>query len=64
MIDWIEISVYLLSFVLSFYALTCIRFELFCKVQEVRKVQLLLLLLSVGLAYIVAQFILMLTIYH
>lgn len=64
MIDWIEIALYLFSFAASFYALSCIRFELFTNVKEVRKVQTLLLLLSIGLAYLVAQFILMLTIYH
>lgn len=62
--DWIEIVIYLLCFIASFYALSCVRFELFTRVKEVRKVQMLLLLLSIGLAYVVAQFILMLTIYH
>lgn len=64
MLEWIEIGVYLVCFAASFYALTCVKFENFCKVQEPVKVNFLLLLLAIGLGYVVAQFVLMLTIYH
>ncbi len=64
MLDWIVIAVYLFCFAISFYALSCIKFELFCKVNEPAKVQLLLLLLSIGLGFVVAQFILELSIYR
>lgn len=55
----ISVTVYLLSFVLSFYALSSVKFENFCVVNNPRKVQLLLLALSLALAYPIAQFILL-----
>lgn len=64
MIQWIVVFVYLISFTGCLYALSCVKFELFCRVQPPIKVQLLWLLLSMGLGYIVAEFILALTIYH
>lgn len=64
MLDLLVIGVYLLCFAISFYALSSIKFELFCKVNEPAKVQLLLFLLAIGLGYVVAQFILEITIYH
>lgn len=64
MLNWIVVIVYLFCFAVSFYALSCIKFELFCKVNEPSKVQLLLFLLAIGLGYVVAQFILELSIYH
>lgn len=64
MLDLLVIGVYLLCFAISFYALSCIKFELFCKVNEPSKVQLLLFLLAIGLGFVVAQFILEITIYH
>ncbi|MXQ72487.1 DUF1146 domain-containing protein [Clostridiaceae bacterium DONG20-135] len=53
----LSIAVYLLSFVASFYALSSVRFERFTDVRKPAKVQTLLLLLSMGLAYVVAQFL-------
>lgn len=64
MLEWFIILIYLFCFAISFYALSCLKFELFCKVNEPAKVQLLLLLLAIGLGYVVAQFVLELTIYH
>lgn len=59
-----EWFVYFASFTLSMYALSSVKFETFMNVKVVIKVQLLWLLLSIGLAYVVAQFIFALTIYN
>ena len=64
MTSWIIIFVYLFSFTVSFYALTCVKFEEFTKVREPYKVQLLLVLLAIGLGYVVGSFILEMTVYH
>lgn len=60
----IVVSVQLLCFLASFYALSAIRFDRFCDVKKPAKVQLLLLLLSCALGYLCAQFLLALTIYN
>ncbi|MEG0290763.1 MAG: DUF1146 family protein [Erysipelotrichaceae bacterium] len=60
----VNITVHLLCFVASFYALSSIRFERFCDVRKPIKVQVLLFLLAIGLGYVVAQFLLALTIYN
>lgn len=54
----ITVAIYLLSFVLSFYGLSSIRFEKFCDVKNPAKVQTLLFMLSFALAYFVSQFLL------
>ena len=54
----LSITVYLLSFFASFYALQAIQFEKFCNTKKPGNVQALLLLLSFALAYLVGQFIL------
>lgn len=59
----VEVMVYLACFVVSMYAFSSVKFDLICHVRNPLKVQLLWLLLSTGLAYVVAQFILGLTIY-
>ena len=61
-IHWIRIFVYVICYVASFYALSGVRFELFCHVRQPRKVQLLLLLLAAALAYLSAQFVFAFTI--
>lgn len=60
----ITVSVYLGSFIVSFWALSGVKFESFCDVSKPGKAQMLLLLLSLGLGYIVAQFLLMITVYN
>ncbi|MEF9961369.1 MAG: DUF1146 family protein [Erysipelotrichaceae bacterium] len=60
----VNITVHLLCFVVSFYALSSIRFDRFCDVRKPIKVQVLLFLLAIGLGYVVAQFLLALTIYN
>ena len=64
LIQWIQLVVYLICFIASFYALSGVRFELFMNVRQVKKVYTLLLLLSAGLAYVSAQFIFAFTIYN
>ena len=54
----IQLSVYIICFMLSFWALSSVRFEKFCDVKKPGKVQMLLLLLSLGLGYLCAQFLL------
>lgn len=60
----VNVTVHILCFIVSFYALSCFRFDQFCDVRKPVKVQLLLLLLSMALAYLVAQFLLAMTIYN
>lgn len=60
----INILTYLLTFALSFNALSSIRFDKLCYVNNPNKVRLLLILLSMALAYLVTQFIFGLTIYN
>lgn len=60
----IQISVHLLCAAFSFFALSSLKFDRFCDVRKPMKVQALLLLMSLGLGYLVAQFLLALTIYN
>lgn len=60
---FIQLSVYILCFMLSFWALSSVRFEKFCDVKKPGKVQMLLLLLSLGLGYLCAQFLLSIAYY-
>lgn len=56
--------VYLLTFGISMYATSSIQFDKICHIREPRKVQVLWLFVSIGLAYVVAEFIFALTIYN
>lgn len=60
----IQISVHLCCVGFSFFALSSLKFEKFCDVRNPYKVRTLLILLSMGLGYLVAQFLLALTIYN
>lgn len=53
----VKISIYIICFVASFYAISCVQFEKFTNVKQPLKVQLLMLLLSFALAYLVATFL-------
>ncbi len=55
---YIQIVIYFISFVLSLYALSSVQFEKFTNVRKPMQVQLLILLLAIGLAYIVTKFFL------
>ncbi|MEG0526897.1 DUF1146 family protein [Amedibacillus sp. YH-ame10] len=59
----IRLSVHVICFMLSFWALSSVRFDKFCDVKKPGKVQMLLLLLSLGLGYVCAQFLLSITYY-
>ena len=56
--------VFFACFGLSFYAISSIQFEKVCNVKNPKKVQILMFLLSLCLAYISSQAILQLTIYN
>lgn len=60
----INLSVHILSFMLSFWALSCVRFESFTNVRKPGQVRLLLLLLAMGLGYLVAQFLLAISVFN
>ena len=62
--SFLQIIVHLLCAAASFYALSAIKFERFCDVRKPMKVQFLLLLVSLALGYLVAQFLFALTIYN
>ena len=59
----VNVAVHLLCFMLSFWALSGVRFDRFCDVTKPGKAQLLLLLLSLGLGYLTAQFLLAISIF-
>ena len=59
-----NLAVHVLSFTLSFWALSCVRFETFTNVRKPGQARLLLLLLSLGLGYLVAQFLLAISVYN
>ncbi|MFV0381127.1 MAG: DUF1146 domain-containing protein [Breznakia sp.] len=63
-ISVIQIVVYLLSFLFSMYALTSVKFDVLCNVRDPRKVQLLMILLSMALGYLVARFVLDIFIFY
>ena len=60
----IQYFVYFACFGLSFYAISSIQFEKVCSVKNPKKVQILMFLSSLALAYITSQAILQLTIYN
>lgn len=60
----ITLTVHVLSFIASFWALSCVQFDKFTNVRTPGKVQMLLLLLALGLGYLVAQFLLAISLYQ
>ncbi len=60
----IQYFVFFACFGLSFYAISSIQFEKVCSVKNPKKVQILMFLLSLALAYITSQAIFQLTIYN
>ena len=60
----ISYLVFFACFGLSFYAISSIQFEKVCSVKNSKKVQILMFLLSLCLAYISSHAILQLTIYN
>ena len=60
----VKLSVYLLSFAVSVYALSGVKFDRFVNVRQPMKAQVLLLLLSMSLAYLCGSCLLELTIFN
>lgn len=61
-VDWIlYIVVYAAFFACSFYALTCVDFAKFCKIHNMAKVNLLVFMLSLALAWMCTEAVLTLT---
>lgn len=58
MYDYVRIAIYLISFLFSAYILTCIDFLKLIRSNQQAKGQILYILLSLALGYLVAQFIL------
>lgn len=60
--DWIVyIAVFAALFIFSFYALSCVDFAKFCKTGAPQKINLLLFLLSMALAFACTEAIMTLT---
>ncbi len=57
-------ALFVACFAASFYACSCIRFEVICKTREPVKVYVLLFLLSLVLAYLATEAILSLTVFN
>ncbi|MGN1276077.1 MAG: DUF1146 family protein [Floccifex sp.] len=60
----LKFVVFVICFILSIYACSCLQFEKFCKVQFRGKVITLMFILSFVLAYLMTQAIFELTIYN
>lgn len=60
----VEIILYIVCFVLSFYAISAVQFDKFCRVKQPAKVTLLMFLCALALSYLCTQAILVLTIYN
>lgn len=60
----LTLAVHVLSFMLCFWALSCVQFEKFTNVRKPGQVRLLLLLLALGLGYLVAQFLLAISLFN
>lgn len=58
----IQYLVFFACFGLSFYAISSIQFDKFCSVKNPKKVQILMFLISLIVAYLACQAILQLTI--
>lgn len=53
----IAVTLYILCFFVAMYATSSIQFDKLCDIKDSRKVQLLWIILSMGLAYLVASFL-------
>ena len=60
----LQLSVHLLCIAVSFFALSCVKFDRFCDVKKTMNLQALLILCSMALGYLVAQLIMTLTIFN
>ncbi len=63
MTDWIlYIIVYAVFFAASFYALSCVDFSKFCRITNMAKVNLLVFLLTLAMAFLCTEAVMTLTI--
>lgn len=60
----LQMAAFFLFFGVSFYGLTSIKFEKFCKTDNPQKIYVLLFLFSFALAYLCTQAVLLLTVYN
>lgn len=60
----LQLSIHLLCVAMSFFALSCVKFDRFCDVRKPMKIQALLILCSMALGYLTAQLIMTLTIFN
>ena len=60
----LQLSINLICIAVSFFALSCVKFERFCDIRKPMKVQALLILSSMALGYLVAQLIMTLTVFN
>ena len=60
----LQLSIHLICIAVSFFALSCVKFERFCDIRKPMKVQALLILISMALGYLVAQLIMTLTVFN
>ncbi len=60
----LQLVVFFLFFGVSFYALSSVRFEKFCKTDNPQKIYILLFLLSLMFAYLCTEAVLMITVYN
>ncbi|MEG1066186.1 MAG: DUF1146 domain-containing protein [Erysipelotrichaceae bacterium] len=59
----VTVVIYISCFGISLYALEAVRFEKLCKVNNPTKVTILLFLFSMALGYLIAEFILGITMF-
>lgn len=60
----LQLSIHLICIAVSFFALSGVKFELFCDIRKPMKVQALLILSSMALGYLTAQLIMTLTVFN
>ncbi|MCF0258522.1 MAG: DUF1146 domain-containing protein [Erysipelotrichaceae bacterium] len=63
-LPYVQLIVFFVLFGISFYALSCVKFDKFCKIDPPARVYVLLFLLSLILAYLSSQAILSLTVFN
>lgn len=55
--DFIEVAVYILSFVVTFEAMKCVNYEKILKANHVSQAQILYYLMIVAFSYLVGSFV-------
>lgn len=55
--DFIEVAIYILSFIVTFEAMKCVNYEKLLKANHVSQAQILYYLIIVALSYLVGSFV-------